>query len=112
MRIIQRMFGEAVALDIIDEFTYGARKEFTSTVDRVKHAGCRHLILNFDQVTFVDSAAIGLLALAAQQFKLEDRKLSMVSPQGTVKQILELANIHTMIPVFPSEDAVVSDKGV
>lgn len=103
MRITQRAYRDAKVIDIADEFTYVTRKEFTTAVDKVKQEGCRHLILNFKQVTFVDSAAIGLIALVAQQFKAEGRTLRLVSPQGTVKQILELANIPRMVPVYQSE---------
>ncbi len=110
MQMTQRTFREAVVLEIADEFTYGGRKDFKAAMEKVQQAGCRHLILNFKHVTFVDSAAIGLLALAAHQFKAGNRTLSLVSPQGTVKQILELANIHKMIPVFPSEDAAAGAK--
>ncbi|MDP1756326.1 MAG: STAS domain-containing protein, partial [Pseudohongiella sp.] len=68
------------------------------------------VILNFKSVTFVDSAAIGLLALAAQQFKSSNRSLSLVGAQGTVKQVLNLAHIEQMIPTFASEDAALSKK--
>jgi anti-anti-sigma factor len=105
MKIAQHTFRDAIVLDLADEFTFSSRKEFSAALNKEKLAGCRHLLLNFKHVTFVDSAAIGLLALAAQQFKLENRILSLVSPQGTVKQVLELANIPKMIPVFPSEEA-------
>lgn len=110
MRIIQCMFGDVVALDIIDEFTYGNRKEFTTAVKAIKQSGHRHLIINLREVTYLDSAAIGLLALTAQQFAAENRKISLVAPQGTVKQILEMANIDKMIPVFPTEEAATGTK--
>ena len=111
MRITQRAFRNAIVLDLADEFTFASRKDFGSALDKVKQSACRLLILNFEQVTFADSAAIGILALAAQQFELDNRKLTIASPQGTVKQILELANIHKMIPVFSSEEAAaVGDK--
>jgi anti-anti-sigma factor len=105
MRITQRTLGDAVTLEIADEFTYGTRKEFSAPVERLRQSGCSHLILNMTQVTFLDSAAIGLLALVAQQFTAEQRTLSLVGPQGTVKQVLDIANISKLIPVYATEDA-------
>ena len=107
MRINQRAYRSAMVLSLADEFSYATRKVFSSAIDQLKQANCSHVILDFKEVTFVDSAAIGLLALASQQFKAENRKLSMVSPTGTVKQILELANLHKMIPVYASEETAV-----
>lgn len=110
MRITQRRLADAAVLDIADEFVYGTRQEFTAALETAKQQGFRHLILNLSQVTFVDSAAIGLLALTMHQYNADNRTLSLVSPQGTVKQILELANIQKMIPVFPSEAAATSGR--
>ncbi len=108
MRITQRVLRDALVLELADEFTYGNRKEFSVPVERSRVSACRHLILNVEHVTYMDSAAIGLLALTAQQFKGENKRLSLVGPQGTVKQILDLSNISTIIPTYPSEEAAVS----
>lgn len=107
MRMTQRTVRDATVLDMSDEFTYGSRKDFSTPVDKARQAGCRHLILNMKHVTFVDSAAIGLLALTAQQFKADKKQLSLVGPQGTVKQVLDLSNISKLIPIYSTEDAAV-----
>ena len=110
MRITQRTCRDAIVIEMVGDFIYESRKEFTSAIDTVKQSSARHVMLDFSKVTFVDSAAIGLLALAAQQFKTPNRKLSLVSPQGSVKQILELSNISKVLSVFPSEAAATSGK--
>lgn len=110
MQIVHRSYRNADVIDITGTFNFGTRKEFTAAVEKVKQSGGANLILNFKGVTFVDSAAIGLLALAAQQFKSTNRTLSMVGAQGTVKQVLSLAQIEQMIPNFATEDAALGSK--
>lgn len=110
MQITHRTYRNVDVIDITGQFNFGTRKEFSAALDKVKQAGSAHVVLNFKQVTFVDSAAIGLLALASQQFKSSNRKLSLVGVQGTVKQVLSLAHIEQMIPTFASEDAAISGK--
>ena len=110
MQITHRSYRNVDVIDINGQFNFGTRKEFTATLEKVKQAGGAHVILNFSHVTFVDSAAIGLLALASQQFKSTNRKLSLVGVQGTVKQVLNMAHIEEMIPSFASEDAAISGK--
>ncbi len=106
MQIAHRSYRTADVLDITGQFTFGTRKEFSAAIETVQTGA--HVILNFNGVTFVDSAAIGLLALAAQQFKSSNRTLSLVGAQGTVKQVLNLTHIEQMIPTFASEDAALS----
>lgn len=108
MQIAHRSYRTADVLDITGQFTFGTRREFSAAIEKVKTAA--HVILNFKNVTFVDSAAIGLLALASQQFKSTNRKLSLVGVQGTVKQVLNLAHIEQMISTFASEDLAIGAK--
>ncbi|MEK6632206.1 MAG: STAS domain-containing protein [Nitrospirota bacterium] len=110
MQIAHRSYRNADVIDITGQFHFGTRKEFTAAIETIKQSGGAHVILNFTHVTFVDSAAIGLLALASQQFKGTNRKLSLVGMQGTVKQVLSLAHIEQMIPSFATEDAAIGAK--
>ena len=110
MQIAHRSYRNTDVLDISGQFNFGTRKEFAAALEKIKQSGGTQIILNFKLVTFVDSAAIGLLALAAQQFKLTNCKLSLVGSQGTVKQVLTLAHIDQMIPTFANEDLAIGAR--
>lgn len=110
MQIVHRSYRSIDVLDIAGQFNFASRKDFSAALDKLKQAGSSHVVFNFKQVTFVDSAAIGLLALVAQQYKSLNRTLSIVGAQGTVKQVLDLAHIDQMIPTFPTEDAAITAK--
>ncbi|SPP65119.1 STAS domain-containing protein [Nitrospira lenta] len=110
MQITHRTYRNADVISISGQFNFGTRKEFTAAMEKVKQSGSAHVILNFQQVTFVDSAAIGLLALSSQHYKGTSRKLSLVGIQGTVKQVLQLAHIDQMIPTYASEDLAIGAK--
>lgn len=112
MQIAHRSYRNADVIDITGPFNFGTRKEFTAAMEKVKQSGGSHVMLNFKHVTFVDSAAIGLLALASHQFKSANRKLSLVGVQGTVQQVLNLAHIEQLIPFFASEDMAIGAKAV
>lgn len=109
MRITHRTRGDAAILELADEFTFSTRKAFTAAMERAKQSGHRRVILNLKDVTFLDSTALGLLALSGQQLEADRRQLSLVGPQGTVKQLLDLAMITKVLPVFPSEEAAIGD---
>lgn len=107
MRSTQRTRDGVTVLELAEEFTYSTRKLLSGPVDGARQTGCRHLILDLQQVTFMDSAAPGLLALTAQQFIADKKQLSLVGPQGTVKQVLDLSNISQLIPVYATEQAAI-----
>jgi anti-anti-sigma factor len=108
MEIIQRACDTATVLALRGEFTYSTRKAFTAAVETAWTAGCEHLILNLEGVRFLDSAALGLLALTQSQCAQDRRRVSLVKPQPYVEEILRLANIHQLIPVYASEEAALA----
>lgn len=105
MPITQRVWRDTIVIHVDDVFTHRNRKDFSSAVTAFRASGGRHLIVNLQEATYMDSAALGLLALTSQQLSADERRFSLVGPQGTVKQVLELANIDKMIAVFPTEEA-------
>jgi anti-anti-sigma factor len=104
MEIKERTVPQGIILDVEGDLTYVNRIVFKAAVDKAKEAGCRHLILNFDQVRFVDSAGLGLLVLVSQNFKLLRAQVSIMKPQSYVREIMIMANIPKLIHLYGSEE--------
>ena len=108
MQINERTMPQGIILDVVGDITYANRAVFKAAVERAKQAGCRHLIVNLEQVRFVDSAGLGLLVLVSQNLKLLQTKVSMLKPQRYVLEIMSLANIPKLIPIYENEqDALI-----
>ena len=110
MPITQRTSQTTTVIHVADVFTHRNRKDFSSAVKTFQESSRTHLIVDLHDATYVDSAAVGLLALTSQHLMADERMLSLVGPQGTVKTILELANLDRMIPVFPTEEAAAASR--
>lgn len=111
MQIIERRIGQSVILDLTGELSYANRIAFKAAVERSKHGGCRHLILNMQGIRFLDSSALGTLALLAQSLSATQGMVSLLNPQSYVKEIIALANLHQILPVYTSEqDALAGSR--
>ncbi len=82
-------------------FDFGARKQFKDTVDALVADG-KPVVLDLEKVSFIDSSALGLLVICHQNLKNKRVPFYLVNPQTYVKQVLDLANIGKMIPIFQS----------
>ena len=80
-------------------FDFGTRKSFKETMDRLAEER-KPVVLDLEKVTFVDSSALGLLVICHQNFKNKNATFYLVNPQTYVKQVLDLANIGKMIPIY------------
>ena len=100
MHISERRIGDVTVLDLVGELTYANRGPFKAAVERSKQAGCRHLILDLQAVRFLDSSAIGMLALLAQGMKTSHGSIILSSPQSYIREILALAHLDRLFPIY------------
>ena len=86
-------------LTLAGRFDIQARKSFQMAIQNVQFSGVRHLTLNFSQVTFIDSSAIGVLILAYRELKKTSTQLCLLATPGVVLDTLHLVNIGDLIPI-------------
>jgi len=110
MQINERVMPQGIILDLVGDLTYANRSAFKAAVEKAKSSGCKHLIVNLEKVRFVDSAGLGLLVLASQNLKLIQARFSVLKPQLYVREIMSLANVPKMIPIYESEEAVLTAR--
>src|SRR5882724_1247213 len=78
-----------------------------SLVEELVKRGTKRLIVDMSGVDYIDSAGIGMVALAAGKLKEVGGKLAVVAPDGRVLQLLKLTQMNTIVKVCSAvEDAV------
>ncbi|MBA5871728.1 MAG: anti-sigma factor antagonist, partial [Nitrospira sp. CR2.1] len=100
MNIKKEVNNRKVTLKLEGNFTYTQRKPFQEMLKSVAVDGVDQIVIDLSQVAFLDSAALGLLMISHRQVQAEKRTLSLAYPQPTVRQIIELANLHKTIPLI------------
>jgi anti-anti-sigma factor len=103
MKITKEVNNRKVTLKLEGNFTYIQRKPFQEMLKSVAVDGVDQIVIELSQVAFLDSAALGLLMISHRQLQAEKRTLSLAYPQPTVRQIIELANLHKTIPLIDAD---------
>lgn len=57
------------------------------------------LELDFSQVNYLDSSALGMLVLLAKKFTPNNVKVSIVGATGTAREIIEMANLAKLFEI-------------
>lgn len=84
-------------------FTYDGRIQFKEAIDKATQAGCTKLLVDLQEVSFLDSAALGILVLTNRKFTEEKRQFGLLKPTDQGLKLLTIAGIHKIIPVYQSE---------
>ena len=113
MPVTTRSVQDAFVLDLVGRFDSSARQEVQAALEQALEAGSRHVIFNLSGVPFIDSAAMGLLALNHERFQHAGGLISLVDPQPEVRMILDMAAMPKLIPSYRTiEDALAAQKTI
>ena len=72
-------------------------------LEAVIEGGQRRLAIDMDGLDYLSSAGLRALLVAARKLQAVDGKLVLVGLRGTVKDVLELAGLANVFPVFATE---------
>ncbi len=104
MQITERVVGQAVILSLNGRFVFDVRKSFQQAIQKAHEKSPRKIVLNMEGVTYLDSAGLGLIALASEQAKIQHIVFCLVNPVGAVRRLLDLAQLPKILPVHETEE--------
>jgi anti-anti-sigma factor len=89
-------------------FDVHAEPALESAVLQVQEVQGKHIILNLQALTTLDSRALGKLFLTYHHLNRKQIRLSVVSPRPVVREMLEFVNFPQIVPIYDSIDDVVA----
>jgi anti-anti-sigma factor len=80
-------------------------QEFRQNIADILEIGAKIVLVDFKDVTFMDSSGLGALVLAFKTLRAADTKLVLCSINEQVRILFELTNMDKVFEIFPSQDA-------
>ena len=74
-------------------------------------AGQKKIILNMDNVTYIDSAGLGALVAAHHSARTQGASLKLTNLGTKFKEILQVTKLLTVFDVYDSEAAAIASFG-
>ncbi|MBD2776459.1 STAS domain-containing protein [Iningainema tapete] len=78
------------------------RQKITELVEG--DGGAKIVLVDFQDVTFMDSSGLGALVLAFKALRAADRKLVVCSINEQVRILFELTGMDKVFEIFPNQD--------
>jgi anti-anti-sigma factor len=79
-----------------------------SAVYLAQEAQSRHILLNLEALTRIDSRGLGKLFLTYHHLNRQKIRLSMVNPRPMVREMLEFVNFTKLVQIYDSMDDVLA----
>lgn len=108
MDISKREIGEVVVISLVGNLRsnddYG---RFRQAIDDTLDAGATRVVLNFAQVTFINSSGLGRLVMAAKRAKEGGGGLRIVSLSPELQELFAFTRLDAKIPTYPTEQEAI-----
>ncbi|MEH2252153.1 STAS domain-containing protein [Nostoc sp.] len=80
-------------------------QEFRQNVSDILGSGAKIVLVDFQDVTFMDSSGLGALVLAFKTLRAANTQLVLCSINEQVRILFELTNMDKVFEIFSSQDA-------
>jgi serine/threonine-protein kinase RsbW len=108
LKIVERRIDDVVILDLMGEITLDdGDLVFRRKVHALLDEGCRKILLNFDGVSKIDSAGVGMLATKLKMTREKHGDIKLVHLTPTISRLLGMMKILAYFEVFDAEEAAV-----
>ncbi|CAG7840803.1 anti-anti-sigma factor [Clostridium novyi B str. ATCC 27606] len=77
--------------------------------DRIDRNGVNKLIMNFLNVSFMDSSGIGVVIGRYKKVSTRGGKVCMIGAIGAVKRVFELSGIFKIIPLYDNVEEALAN---
>jgi len=86
---------EVETLRLPTRFDYSYHRQFGEMyAPLVESAICKEIILDFTQVEYLDSSALGMMVLLQKNFSSQSKHIKIKGAHGVTNDILKMANMQ------------------
>jgi anti-anti-sigma factor len=108
MKIEQREVNGVVILDLYDRFTVDHGVDaFVDRMNALIRQRRRRILLNFEHVTYLDSAGVGAVAWKYVTARKQDGDVKLLNLRPRSFKVLDTTKLLTVIQNFDSETAAI-----
>ena len=87
----------AYRLALSGRLTYNDHKEMMLIIQHLKNSSSKAVVVNLEKLVFIDSSAVGMILILAQEVKNIGGTTSLENPTGQVDRVLRTAKIYDLL---------------
>jgi anti-sigma B factor antagonist len=108
MSFNERSVGSVIILDLAGRLTYSAGLEMGERLQVLSAQGPEHVLLNLQDVSYIDSAGLGAMVEAFTRVQGRGGALKFLNPTDRTRHLLEITGLTTIVSMFDDESSAVA----
>ncbi|MBI4469057.1 MAG: STAS domain-containing protein [Acidobacteria bacterium] len=105
MKITERKNGDVIILDLEGKILLGEGDvQLREHIHKVVQSGGRKILLNLNDVPYIDSSGLGEIVRCYTTVSREGGKLKLINVTNRIKDLLTITKLITVFETFNSEE--------
>lgn len=105
----ERLIAGVTVLDLEGRLTFTSGAEMGRRVQALLAGGATQLVLNLEDVSYVDSAGLGAIVEAFTMARHQAVRLKLINPTERTRHLLEITGLARIVETFDSEAAALGE---
>jgi anti-sigma B factor antagonist len=107
MEIKTRRIGTSLLLDVAGQVKGGDASDLRAAIKRIQDEGDLDIVLNLQDVGFIDSSGVGMLIHCLQEVRTRGGDLRLLKLSEDIHDLFEMVAIDRLFTIYQSEDEIV-----
>jgi len=99
MKVRKVVNGKTCSFALSGKFTFADHQSYRQIIDDIKSKNFQVVNLDFKEVEFLDSAALGMILLSREEANKNEVELVLLSPVGHVQKMFQLSDFYSMFNI-------------
>ncbi len=108
MELTIRKTGENYIIDVDGEMDLYNSHKIKDLISKMVEKNVKRIIINFSDVTYIDSSGVGALIYICSVIKKKQLQLALTNIQGSVKKVIDLTHLTDYFPMTNTIEEAVS----
>ena len=110
MEIKTRRIGTSLVLDVAGQVKGGDAADLRSNIKHLQDEGELDLIINLQDVGFIDSSGVGMLIHCLQEVRSRGGDLRLLRLSEDIHDLFEMVAIDRLFTIFQTEEEIIPLK--
>ncbi|WP_028581613.1 STAS domain-containing protein [Desulfogranum japonicum] len=111
MPIQSSQVGDVTRVRIDDRLEADTVQEFRNAMSRLADEGNIKIVLDFGNVSFVDSSGLGCIVSALRQFRQYEGDIKLACITDNIRPLIEIVRLHRVFDIYDSAEEAVKSFG-
>ena len=91
--------GTSATIQMSGRLTFEDHKSFRSLIGELSAGGINHVVVDMNQLEFIDSVGLGLLLIMRDDLVNRQGRFSLKNPTGEVKRIFSISHASSIFTI-------------